>query len=373
MERREEDAAQANAADAKRQRSSLHDEARFTLASGRQLPGFTRKEHGGPVKPFFFLQMADTQLGMESNFVGKKAEEYGWHTEMALMRRAAEEVNRLRPAFCIVCGDLADAYPEGENGTDRGRDDLRARQVKDFKETMSLIDQEIPLLCLCGNHDIGDRPNALTVKKFSDDFGDDYFSFWFNGVKCLVLNSQLWKDDQDAKELRVAMDEWLDQELADVAGSNEGPFVLAFSHVPPFIFNADEPDEYFNIDRAVRKPCLARLAAHGCRAWFCGHYHRNAGGVYRDSENRIVEVVVTGAVGTQITDKAGGDPLGKSGIGGHKIGEDDSGLRVVRVWPEVTTSGDNSRKTIMRVEHKWETFSSLASVKREDLEPPAWV
>merc|ERR1712232_790647 len=134
--------------------------------------------------------------------------------ELELMKRAASEVNRLRPAFAIVCGDLVDAFPLEERG--RAFDDAKAKmreaQIKDFKEAFDLIDQEIPLVCLCGNHDIGNRPNSATIKSYTDSFGDDYLSFWCHGVKCLVVNSQLWKDDSNAVAERQAMDAWLDSE-----------------------------------------------------------------------------------------------------------------------------------------------------------------
>ncbi|KAH6942876.1 hypothetical protein HPB50_011388 [Hyalomma asiaticum] len=54
-----------------------------------------------------------------------------------------------------------------------------------------------------------------------------------------------------------------------------------------------------------RTPFFAPMS--GVRAIFCGHYHRNAGGFYKD-----MEVVVTSAVGAQ-------------------LGCDTHGLRVVKV------------------------------------------
>jgi len=320
---------------------------RFLRASGRRFCGLgCSREHGGAERPFHFMQLADTQLGMESNFSGSG----NWEKELRLMRIAAAEVNRLRPAFAIVCGDLVDEFPQEEEGR-KTNPDKRRRQIIDFKEAFSLIDDDIPLVCLCGNHDIGDRPNAASIRSYSENFGDDYFSFWVNGVKCVVLNTQLWKDDSDAQEQRKAMDEWLEAELEE---DSEHPHrTLLFSHVPPYINAADEGDEYFNLTRVFREELLARLAKKGVVAWFCGHFHRNAGGTYRDADGRELEVVVTGAVGTQITNEEGGNILGKSGIGGHKIGDDVSGLRVVKVYPD-------------RVQHEWKTFTELQAMSPAD-------
>lgn len=326
---------------------------RFLRARERSFVGLGVGEHGGrdSFKPFHFVQMADTQLGMEESF-DKKVK--GWDKELQLMRLAAAEVNRLRPAFCIVCGDLVDEWPEEEQGR-RGSVDAARRELQeaDFKAAMSLIDEEIPLICLCGNHDIGNRPNAQTIKRYESSFGDDYLTFWCHGIKCLVVNSQLWKDDSDAKVLRERMDAWLDKELGeDGDGCTSPRRMLVFSHVPPFINKPDEANGYFNLELGFRQRLLAKMAAKGVVAWFCGHYHRNAGGVYRDADGRELEVVVSGAVGVQITDDPVGNPLELSGIGGHCIGEAASGLRIVRVLAD-------------SVEHEWKTFSALRAERSE--------
>lgn len=338
------------------------------------------EEHGGLERPFRFVQMADTQLGMEAGFLG--AGNSGWDLERQLAERAARAINRLRPAFAIVCGDLVNEFPPEERRSSPADVNLREQQEKDFKAAMSLIDPDIPLLCLCGNHDVGNRPNAQTIERYVSSLGDDYFTFWCHGVKCLVVNSQLWKDDADAKEAREAMDKWLDAELAaaepptaDVegAGAEAGADdstsrrrrrrrrLMVFSHIPPFIFDPEERDGYFNLDRDMRLPLLSRLSKAGCCSWFCGHYHRNAGGVYRDPDPAVessLEVVVTGAVGCQIVDNPVGDPLELSGIGKHKIGQGDSGLRVVDV------SEDRG------VEHTWLTFDQL-DAEREGAGSPS--
>jgi hypothetical protein len=48
---------------------------------------------------------------MSETFDGQPA---GWANEQALLRRAVSEINRLRPAFAIVCGDLINEFPSDE-------------------------------------------------------------------------------------------------------------------------------------------------------------------------------------------------------------------------------------------------------------------
>ena len=73
-------------------------------------------------------------------------------------------------------------------------DKYREEQVADYKSLLSELHPDIALVCVCGNHDIGNTPTPATVQRYREDFGDDYFSFWVGGVKCIVLNSQFYED-----------------------------------------------------------------------------------------------------------------------------------------------------------------------------------
>ena len=42
-------------------------------------------------------------------------------------------------------------------------------QVADFKRVIGEVDECIALVCLCGNHDVGDRPNAMTGEQRGHD------------------------------------------------------------------------------------------------------------------------------------------------------------------------------------------------------------
>jgi hypothetical protein len=83
--------------------------------------------------------------------------------------------------------------------------------------------------------------------------------------------------------------------------------------------------------------------AHGVRA----HTVRPWRSIMRcESRGMPEQVVVTAAVGTQITTNATGDPLCLSGIGPMEIGAHTSGLRLVRVGS-------------VGIFHAWLTISEL--------------
>ena len=54
-------------------------------------------------------------------------------------------------------------------------------QFEDFKAVFQELDPEIPLVCVCGNHDVGDQPTVESIAKYRSNYGDDYYSFWVGG------------------------------------------------------------------------------------------------------------------------------------------------------------------------------------------------
>lgn len=67
------------------------------------------------------------------------------------MRLVIQDINKLnpKPKFFIICGDLVDAFPTQVN--------LRKAQVNDLKMVLQELDPEIKIVCLCGNHDVGNK------------------------------------------------------------------------------------------------------------------------------------------------------------------------------------------------------------------------
>ena len=175
----------------------------------------------------------------------------------------------------------------------RNKPDLlkeRQQQIAAFKGVAER--SRVPLICVCGNHDVGNRPTEDSIAKYNHDWGSDYFSFWARGVKCIVLNSQLWNDGRWAKSLAAAQVQWLKRDLA-LDETRQAKHVLAFCHIPPFVYDQNEPDGYANICRQHRFELLNILAEHGVSHVFCGHYHQNAIGRFKRA--RLLREWVCGA------------------------------------------------------------------------------
>ncbi|XP_064467253.1 serine/threonine-protein phosphatase CPPED1-like [Ornithodoros turicata] len=267
-------------------------------ARNRGFEGFTKEKEGKWNGPFFFINASDTQFGMIESYLEKRPNPK-WDKEIVLTRQAIAAVNQMnpKPRFFVVCGDLIDAFP----GTS-----LRKAQEADFKKVFSELSSTVPLVCVCGNHDLGNQPTPESVQSFREVFGDDYFVFWCGGVMGIVINSQFYEDPSLVEDLAKEQDSWLDHQLEE-AKSGGYKHVVVFQHIPWFLKEPEEKKEYFNIVYDLRMKMLEKFHKAGVRAIFCGHYHRNSGGFYKN-----MELIVTSAIGAQ-------------------LGKDKHGLRVVKV------------------------------------------
>ena len=245
-------------------------------ASHRSLdsyPGWSAEEESKTFKDFYFIQAADTQLGLIYNWGtngedGIKYPDSNWDQEMELCRQSVEILNNLSPppAFFIVCGDLVDAfgdkYPE-----------IREKQEEDLKKVYSKLSPDIPMICVCGNHDVGNSPTKESIEKYRSSFGDDYFRFYKNGCAFIVLNSQFYEDASNVPDLYTDHESWLENVLLE-ARFHGVKHILVFQHIPWFVASPEEDKFYFNISTQLRLSKLRQFHEAGVKKIFCGHYHR---------------------------------------------------------------------------------------------------
>ncbi len=260
-------------------------------------------------EPFFFIQLSDPQFGM---FTDNK----DFAQETANFEFAVATVNRLKPAFVIITGDLVNKPGD-------------IRQIVEFLRIAARFDPRIPVYNVAGNHDIENVPTPDTISVYTNLFGPDHYTFRHGKFVGIVLNSTVIHSPQQAGGELDLQQRWLRDELARAREEGTGPIVV-FQHHPWFLKSAGEPDEYFNIPRERRAPYLALFHEFGVKHLFSGHYHRNA--IARDGD---IEAVTTG-------------PVGKP------LGTDKSGLRVVIVRDQA-------------IEHRYYQLGEIPS--RIDLRP----
>ena len=97
-------------------------------------------------QPIFFVQMSDPQFGMYTD-------NQDFAQETANFEFAIANVNRLRPAFVVVTGDLVNKAAD-------------AQQLAEYKRIAGKLDSAIPLYSVPGNHDVGNTPSEASLKAY---------------------------------------------------------------------------------------------------------------------------------------------------------------------------------------------------------------
>jgi 3',5'-cyclic AMP phosphodiesterase CpdA len=233
-----------------------------------------------PPQSWFFAVLSDPQFGMytkDQNFI----------QETANFEFVISSLNRLHPAFVVVCGDFVN-----RTGS--------ATEIAEYKRILKELSPSIPVYNVAGNHDVGDVPSKSHITNYRASFGKDYYSFERNGLFGIVLDSSLISSPQGYSAATNAQLSWLKTTLANSA-AEAATQVVVFQHIPYFTHQAAEADSYYNLPLSTRVTYLNLLISSGVEWVFSGHTHNRAGGL----DGNLTQVV-TGAVGM---------PIGSSGSG----------------------------------------------------------
>jgi len=234
-------------------------------------------------KPFFFIQISDPQFGMTTankDFIA----------ETRLLENALGHINRLKPAFVILTGDIVN----------EPADDAQADEAM---RVLAQLNNNIPLYMLPGNHDIADHPVIEYIDWYQRRFGPDHYSFDLNHWHFVVLNSQIVYYGENLTQLVREQLLWLRDDLQK-AQSQFADRIIVFMHHPLFLENADQEDQYFVIPQKSRKIYLELFEQFGVQKVFNGHLHQN-----NIACDHNIEIVTTGPVGM---------PLGQA-VSGFRI------------------------------------------------------
>lgn len=204
--------------------------------------------HGAEPKPqagFKFVQLCDPQLGFG---------EQGYEQDLKSLRQAVRQINAIKPAFVIICGDLVHT-PKPET-------------FADFKKVVA--DLAMPCYCAAGNHDLGHPATTESLTLFRQAVGKDYYSFQHQGCTFVVVDTEFWKTPVEGET--AAHDQWFAETLRQAKARSSPVFVAG--HHPLFLTAADEKEEYFNIPPDKRAEILRLAKENGVVAILSGHTHR---------------------------------------------------------------------------------------------------
>jgi len=307
------------------------DNDMFLRGKGRKYLGLDEETERRWTKKFEFIWMGDPQIGFGDEDQEKT-------NTMRSVKFINERFKKHLIKFVVVCGDHTHNFEKiwSKKETLEVNREKRRLQLKSYKSIWSKLNPNIPLVCVCGNHDVGNAPTKETIELYTEEFGDDYLAFWAGGVKFLVVNSQLVQHPEKSGSLASEQEDWFEKELM-----KDKCRQIVFAHIPPFCWHVDENDTNFNWPKVRRRKWLDKMVKADVRNMYCAHYHRRAEGTYND-----LKVMITGAVGTSIQTKdvpedIKGDKLAEAnfkisfdGFDGLNAEPEISGLYVVTVSEE---------------------------------------
>ncbi len=200
-------------------------------------------EEAVKVKPFTFVQICDTQLGMG-----------GYEHDVKSFKQAVKQINALKPDFVVICGDLVDKAND--------------KSFADFNKINAGL--TVPCYCAVGNHDIGNKPTDVSLKRYREVIGKDYYSFEHKGYTFVIANTQLWKAPLKGESGKH--NSWF-KETLNAAHKKKSP-IFVIIHYPLYLKNPDEKENYFNLPLGKRKELLTLSKQCGVVAMLGGHTHR---------------------------------------------------------------------------------------------------
>jgi predicted phosphodiesterase len=182
-------------------------------------------------------------------------------------RRVVELCNELEPAFVVHLGDIVHPLPIEK--------DSHEPAVRLAAEVYSELDA--PIYYVPGNHDIGDKPDALVAVPavadanydvFETYWGSAFQSFDAGNLHCVIVDTPVLNSGLEREATQRA---WLTEDLG--AAAARGQRIFVFTHYPPFVRDAAEDEHYDNIGEPARTWLLSLLTDHDVEAVFSGHVH----------------------------------------------------------------------------------------------------
>ena len=182
------------------------------------------------IKPFKFAFISDTHIGSPNG------------SSEADLTRTVRDINHLKDlAFVIITGDITELGTNAQT--------IIAKKILDSLN--------IPLYIIPGNHDTNWSESGAA--KFSDVFGNDKFSFTYNGIIFLGCASGPYMRMGDGHIPRDAMN-WMDAELKKIHPTQP---IIFLNHYP--IDNS--LDNWYDAIDALKTRNIITI--------LCGHGHNN--------------------------------------------------------------------------------------------------
>ncbi len=285
---------------------------------------------------FRFVVVADSHIRLPNDEV----DAYPSNALMVLRNQFVVDLcNRVDAAFVVHLGDIVHPLP-AEAGHEAAVQ-LAASVYEGLSHRVHFV---------AGNHDIGDKPDALVAvppvtdesyEVFERYWGAPYGSFDVEGCHFVTVDTPVLNSGLDREEAQRV---WLEDDLA--AASAAGQRIFLFTHYPPFIRERSEDEHYDNLGEPARTWLLDLLATHEVEAVFSGHLHNF---VYNhDAGTDLYVVPATGFVRPDYSELAaiaperegGRDDAAKLGFFVVDVTEGEHHIRPIRTFGRTDENDD---------------------------------
>ncbi|EDO42975.1 predicted protein, partial [Nematostella vectensis] len=230
------------------------EECRILKAKDYKLHGLTRYTEGHMKESFYFIQVVNPRFGLAAS------PEEGCDREKELIENVILVVNKMKPKprFLSIFGNFTHSIPSGNN---------YFAESETFKTTFENLDPGIPVICVCGKNDM--EATTESVEAYRKSFGEEWFSFWVEGVQFVVLNSLYFCELSNLESFKQEQQEWLESVFLE-AQVNPPQKIVVLQSVAWFRSDGGEPEDDHNIDLKTRQQVLAKMREANVRAIISG-------------------------------------------------------------------------------------------------------
>ncbi|KAG7397925.1 hypothetical protein PHYBOEH_011992 [Phytophthora boehmeriae] len=188
---------------------------RCLYASNRGYIGLTHDLQNQWNDNFVFMQLSGPKLGFTAALT--EADGKGgstWKKEATAFAEAIKMLNSKLPAFVALCGDFVNAKPGQE---------FYEAQVAAFQDLLNQISPSVRLMFVPGSSEFD---TAEGLGTYQEHFGDAQYSFWFGGIKCIVINAAILCRESNFPDKVAEQEEWMKKELENGKLCSRGTVVL---------------------------------------------------------------------------------------------------------------------------------------------------
>ncbi len=266
------------------------------------------------------------------------------HRDGVFEEEMPRKVNLLRPEFVISVGDLIEGYTED-----------RAQLAREWDELEAAIDKlDMPFFYVPGNHDLS---NAVMAEIWRSRFGPSYYYFRYRDVLFLVLNSELFGQENDPAQ-RLADPRQQAEQMAYLAQAlrenGDARWTFVFVHQPFWDLLGYPPSQAPPIDADWLK--VEQQLGSRPYTVFAGHYHSYT--LHVRNDRQFITLATTG---------------GGSKLRGTAFGEFDqiAHVTMTRAGPLIANLRlDGILPSDVVTKEQREEISSAPAIQSEPVTPP---